>query len=270
MEIRSILVNVGLGSSHLAPTYAVRLAQEHGAEIIGLAAAEPHYAYVGADGTQLAVDYYAAERKNIEVMLERAEDRFRQVVAGSVPMKWRSYIANTTEMLIDQARCCDIVVASAEDSAGANEVLDPGHLILAGGRPVIMVGDGTKGFASEKVAIAWKDTREARRAVADALPILKRAKQVKLVSRSEGDISAEAASLSGVVEWLGQHGVQCETQLVEQGAEFDDALGLLSHEGAPDLLVLGGYGHSRVREWLFGGVTRDLLGANSVNRLFSY
>lgn len=269
MEVRSILVSVGVASGHAGLTYAAHLAETFGAEVVGVASAEPNLAYAGVDNSQVAIDFYAMERKNIEAMLERAEERFRSAMPASVPVHWRSYIANTTNMLIEQARRCDVVVVAPADASSSNEALDVGHLVLASGRPVITVGNGKPGFGLDRIVIAWKDTREARRAVSDALPLLQRAKQVKAVTRSEGDFGAETAYLNDLVEWLKLHGVTCESQLVEQGVEFVDALGLLSLHDAPDLVVSGGFGHSRFREWLFGGVTRDLLDTRDVTRLFS-
>ena len=269
MEIRSILVNVGLGTQRTAVTYAALLAERFGAELVGLGAAEPTLAYAGVDNAQVAMDYYATERKNIEAMLERAEASFRAAVPASVPLKWHGYVANPTLMLIDQARRCDIVIVASDDTSSVGETADPGYLILASGRPVIMAREGGRTANLDRIMIAWKDTREARRAVSDALPFLRQAKQVKVVSHSEGDADAERTSLSDVVEWLGLHGIAAESQLVNQGEEFLDEMGLLTLTDTPDLIIAGAYGHSRFREWLFGGVTNDLLMARNVSRLFS-
>jgi nucleotide-binding universal stress UspA family protein len=269
MEIRSILVNVGLGSQQTAVTYAAQLAQRFSAELVGIGAAEPSLAYAGIDNAQVAIDYFATERKNIETMLERAEEKFRAAVPATVPVRWRSYVANPTEMLIDQARRCDIIVAASDDISSLGETVDPGHLILASGRPVIMAREGGQTAQLDRIMVAWKDTREARRAISDALPFLNQAKQVNVLTHSEGDAATETRSLAEVVEWLGRHGVAAESRLVDQGVEFLDALGLLTLTETPDLIVAGGYGHSRFREWLFGGVTNDLLAARNISRLFS-
>lgn len=269
MEIRSILVNVGLGSQQTAVTYAAQLAQRFSAELVGIGAAEPSLAYAGIDNAQVAIDYFATERKNIETMLERAEEKFRAAVPATVPVRWRSYVANPTEMLIDQARRCDIIVAASDDISSLGETVDPGHLILASGRPVIMAREGGQTAQLDRIMVAWKDTREARRAISDALPFLNQAKQVNVLTHSEGDAATETRSLAEVVEWLGRHGVLAESRLVDQGVEFLDALGLLTLTETPDLIVAGGYGHSRFREWLFGGVTNDLLAARNISRLFS-
>lgn len=268
MEIRSILVNVGLGPTQAAVRYAVKLAERFNAEIIGLGVAEPNLAFVGVDGAQVAADYYAIERQNIEGMLERAEERFRATIPASVAVKWRSFIASPTEMLIDQARCADLVVVATGDVA-VGVPIDAGHLILACGRPVIMVADTATDLSLDRALVAWKDTREARRALSDALPLLRQAREVRVVTLSEGDLAAEAGSLSDVVEWLRRHGITAQSQLVEENIGFLDAVDLMAPATPPDLVVAGGYGHSRFREWLFGGVTSDLLDVSTVNRLFA-
>jgi nucleotide-binding universal stress UspA family protein len=267
MEIRSILVSVGLGATDAALPYAAHLAAACGAEVFGLAAAEPTLVVSGVDG-QLAADFYEVERKNIESMLGKAEDRFRSTIAGSVPSKWRSYVADPTRMLIEQARSADIIVVEA-GGAEAGQPVNIGHLILASGRPVIVTREHGGPFSLDRMAVAWKDTREARRALSDAMPLLRRAKQLKVVTRSEGDHGAEAASLADIVGWLKRHGVDADSQLVDEGVQFLDAIGMLTLTDVPDLIVSGGYGHSRFREWLLGGVTNDLLQAKGVNRLFS-
>jgi nucleotide-binding universal stress UspA family protein len=269
MEIRSIIVNVGLGGRVNALNYAVGLAQQFGAELIGVAAAEPHLAVSGVDGAQIAADYYTAERATIESLLGQAEERFRATVIPSEQSKWRGSVADTTNFLIDEARRCDLLVTADGDIAGVGEALDLGHLILSCGRPVLVVADGEGAFRLGNAAVAWKDTREARRALSDALPLLQRTDHVKVVTHSEDDSVAEAASLEQVVAWLSLHGVHAESKLIEHGADFLEQLGATSNTGGPDLVVSGGYGHSRFREWLFGGVTKDLLDAKNVNRLFS-
>lgn len=267
MEIRSILVNVDLDTANPAVNYASNLAAACGAEVVGIAAAEPTLVVSSIDG-QLAADYYELERRNIESKLERAEDRFRSAIAASAPFKWRSFVADPTRMILEQVRSADVVVVDA-GSSETEQTVNIGHLILASGRPVIVARDQAGLFSLDRIAIAWKDTREARRAVSDALPLLRRASQVSVVSRSEGDRQSEATSLADVVGWLKRHGVDADSHLVDEGGQFLNAMGMLTVVDAPDLVVSGGYGHSRFREWLLGGVTNDLLRARGVNRLFS-
>ena len=137
------------------------------------------------------------------------------------------------------------------------------------GRPIIAVGEAVTEFADRKIVVAWKDTREARRAVADALPFLQRAQDVIAITVSEGDRSAEKGSLDDLLAWLDRHDVKARAELLENQEGFVDVLESTARAYQADLVVSGGYGHSRMREWLFGGITRNLLEANTLNRLFS-
>jgi len=105
--------------------------------------------------------------------------------------------------------------------------------------------------------------------VADAVPFLQRAKQVLAITVGEGDRAAERGSLDDLLAWLARHGVTASADLIENKEGFVDVLESTSRAYQADLVVSGAYGHSRMREWLFGGMTRNLLQANTLNRLFS-
>jgi nucleotide-binding universal stress UspA family protein len=128
--------------------------------------------------------------------------------------------------------------------------------------------------ATFKIAelVGWKDTREARRAIRDALPFLYRAKRVTVIAICESD-QKEAArhQVDDVVVYLARHKVRAEgrveTRLMGSGA--DQITGFAENEGA-DLLVTGAYGHSRLNEWVFGGMTHDLLAFSPICCLMSH
>ena len=110
------------------------------------------------------------------------------------------------------------------------------------------------------VLIAWKDTPEARRAVVDALPILREAKDVMVAEIAEDD--DKPAALSGVkdvVAWLSRHGVLASGQVPDECGHAAAQLGRIASEVGAGLVVAGAYGHSRLREWVFGGVTKELI-----------
>ena len=120
--------------------------------------------------------------------------------------------------------------------------------------------------------IAWKDTRECRRAVRDALPFLQQAKEVLLVGIGEGESESHAKrTLSDVAAYLLRHRVAA-AQEVWQQARGPVAAELLRHvqDEKADLIVAGGYGHSRLGEWLFGGVTHELLASSPVCCMLSH
>lgn len=272
MEIRSILVNVDLGNP-ASPSlrYAIDLARDFDAELIGVGADQPNLAYLGVDGGGAAVDFYNAERAAIEEQLARAEEAFRGTVPGTVKSQWRGYLAQQVQSLLECASAADIIVtpSSTATSFGETQKVGLGELVLGAGRPVLNVASpvGKEGF--DKVVIGWKNTREARRAVSDALPFLSRAKEVVALTVSEGAPASERESLDTLAGWLAGHGVKLRTNILTNSEHMDDLLQVTALEEAADLLVIGAYGHTRMREWLFGGVTRSVLGSDTLNRLLS-
>lgn len=272
MDIRSILVNVDLDPAKSTSLhYAVDLAKTFDAQLIGVAADYPNLALSGMEAGAVAVDFYTLERGEIETQLKRAEATFRELVPATIKSEWRAYIADPVEMIIETARLADIVVTNSVVTAAFKlpQRVNLGHLVLASGRPVIDVADNATVAKMDKVLIGWKDTREARRAVADALPILQRAREVSAVTVTEGEFAHERSSLDDLVKWLARHGVAAQTEVINNPEGFVDVLETTALSRNADLVVAGGYGHSRFREWLFGGMTRRLLAASSLNRFFS-
>ena len=131
---------------------------------------------------------------------------------------------------------------------------------MQAGRPVLLVAPATVPFRMERFVIGWKNTREARRAVTDALPLLKTASHVGVVEiAAQDNLAAARRRLDEVSGWLGRHGVAATVHA--SPADGDDAnwFDSMAAERDAAIVVAGAYGHSRVREWVLGGVTRTLL-----------
>jgi len=171
--------------------------------------------------------------------------------------------------VVSEARAADLLVVGrqAEDVARS---LDPGSVVLRAGRPVIVVPPNIDTLEAARIIVGWKDTREARRALRDALPFLQRAEAVTIVEVSETEARAHARA-ADVTRYLGRHKVQVGPSIAARtkGGVADELIRLAKVEGA-DLIVAGAYGHSRLGEWAFGGVTRDLLASSPVCCLFSH
>jgi len=122
------------------------------------------------------------------------------------------------------------------------------------------------------VLIAWKDTREASRALRDALPLLGAAERVVVVEVADGAAppAASRVALREVQDWLGCHGIAVETRVEAGGADVGDVLLSRTADFGSDLIVMGAYGHSRMREWVLGGATRHLLDHMTVPTLLSH
>ena len=273
MEIRTILVNLDIDSfSPDLVKCAGGLARRFNAELIGLAAAEPSPALVGIEGAAATVGWYNQEREDIEVRLRSLETEFRAFAPAGVETTWRAYVDAPNRSLAWTARCADLIVTSSHLGSISQNYLrsvDIGELVLTAGRPVLVVGAGVAEVEASKIVVGWKDTKEARRAVADALPFLKAASDVVVVTVNESDLGAEKASLAEVLAWLHRHEVKARGDVYPAKGGAADALQATAKLLEADLVVTGGYGHSRLREWLFGGMTRDLLAARTINRFMS-
>jgi nucleotide-binding universal stress UspA family protein len=128
---------------------------------------------------------------------------------------------------------------------------------MQAGRPVLVMPAESQSIIFDNVLVAWKNTREARRAVLDALPLLQNAKDVTVVEILEHD--DDKSAMDDVIGWLGGHAVKA-TGLVRFAADSVSAqLDLIATDAGADILVAGAYGHTRLGEWVFGGVTHDRL-----------
>jgi nucleotide-binding universal stress UspA family protein len=129
------------------------------------------------------------------------------------------------------------------------------------GRPMMVVPPEVDRLKLASVVVGWKDTREARRAVVDALPLLQRAKEVTVVEiiEDDGDRTAAGRRVADVATWLGRHQVDACHMVPNHRGDAVEQLIRHASDIEADILVAGAYGHTRMREWIFGGVTRDLI-----------
>jgi nucleotide-binding universal stress UspA family protein len=153
-----------------------------------------------------------------------------------------------------------------------SEPLDPGEALLKLGRPTLVVPESVSSLSADHVVIGWKDTREARRVVQDGLPFFHEASHVTVVEICEPDEeSAAKQHIDDVVRYLVRHRVKASPRVIlRQDGSAADQIVTLAREEDADLIVTGAYGHTRLGEWMFGGVTRDLLANSSVCCLMSH
>lgn len=183
--------------------------------------------------------------------------------AGAQRHEWRAEMALPVPALLGAARAADLIVAGGATS-GASDAFqpsDPGGLVLAAGRPVLIVPPEGVWRSARSIVVAWKDTRESRRALSDALPFLQAARDVLILAVGPADQATRLeTSVTDVVQALGHHGVLADSK-VRIGADdrVSDVIDTEVDLRSADLIVAGGYGRNRVTEWVFGGVTRTLL-----------
>ena len=248
--------------------FAGALAQEHGARLISVfmqpePTITPAETFARGKGMQSTIEVHRAQLERIEAD-HRAQ--FEDIVRrhGIRPeSEWRSLPYLSTEVGV-HAYYADLVVIARPESAGQTAG-PPGlaeSLVLSSGRPIIVFPPRGKASQVRRILVAWNATRESIRAVADALPLLVKAKAVEvLVADHERNRAGHGQEPGAdIARHLARHGVHVEVQRLSSGGKDVGPL-LLSQAAAfgADLLVMGAYGHSQVREWMFGGVTRTVL-----------
>ena len=244
---------------------AADIANQFQARLIGACAEIFEPSAFGSEYANVDGELLVAEAKVIETDLKLAEERFqnvaRPVTAGS---QWRCGVALPAEAMPAEARAADLIIAGPRYKSpyGFHNRPDPGDLVMRAGRPVLVAPLELERLDASSIVIAWKDTREARRATSDAMPFLKRARQVLVVGIcAEAEAADVASSLEDVAEYLACHGVKASTAVRAPGkATVAEALLEMADMQDAGLLVTGGYGHARMSEWIFGGVTQELLG----------
>lgn len=238
------------------------LAERFDASVIGIAMCQPMQ-IVYSEG-YVAGDLIAQDQAQREREIAAAEAEFRAALPTRAS-DWRSAVAPEplADYLAAEARAADLIITGVDHNASFfdhSRHVNIGDLVMHAGRPVLVVPTAATGLSFDRVLVGWKDTRETRRAIADALPLLRKAAHVTLVEVVDQEELATARDrLGDVALWLSRHGVVAEP--VATAASGDDAhrLHALALEHQAGVIVAGAYGHSRVREWVFGGVTRNLL-----------
>jgi nucleotide-binding universal stress UspA family protein len=268
IEIRDVVVFVdGRQEGSRIIEFAARLAQEHGAHLTGAFVWPPlsnegSAAYVRGRAMQELIASYDAEvsrqEKNLRDSFEKAAS------SGGLQAEWRSVRHLVAEDMVVHARYADLTIVGRPESAGRDAIpLDlPQTLVLASGRPVLLLPPEPPPSAGRRVLVGWNAGREATRAVGDALPFLAGAEAVELLvvdhERHPADHGEEPGA--DIARHLARHGVRVDVRRMASGGEDVGRL-IFSRASAfgADLVVMGAYGHSRLTELVFGGVTRTAL-----------
>jgi len=264
LSYKTLLVHLDLDQKNDARLkIAGDLAERFQAGVIGVAARSQTIPLYFTEGF-VTDELIEQDRADIENRLKSAEEQFRVGLAGrATHIEWRSALTQPTGYVAEQSRAADLIIIGAHQ---ADESLDPlrqlipSDLVTFAGRPVLVIPQDVELLTAKRILIAWKDTREARRAVFDALPLLSKCEKAIVAEIDESkDPSAAHARVNDVIAWLERHGVKA-SGLVQGAIErTSDELNALARQEEADLIVAGAYGHSRFREWILGGVTRDLI-----------
>lgn len=275
MSWKAIVVHVDSSQATNARLQiATRLAATFGARLVGVHA---RYFRPAATFLEVAAELIEAEEQWVAEEAETSRKLFQQAAAAeAVPAEWRETQGDPVRVLTMQARYGDLLVVGQEDPdkptfhTPATLVED---LIFAAGRPLLVVPYIGAPATFRNILVAWNASREAARAIGDALPLLTRAERVTVlaVNPMTGLDGHGEMPCADICQHLARHGVRAEAAHVR--AEDIDAGNVLLSQAADrgsDLLVMGAYGHSRMRELVLGGATRTILRHMTVPVLLSH
>lgn len=207
-------------------------------------------------------------RDNAQGVMKALQEDAGPVLAGPPLILECGHVIEPSK-LTEHARLFDLTIVPAyghPDTQGVAEAL-----IFGSGRPVLLFPVSADDQSFGTIVVAWDGSRGAARAVHDALPLLRRAKSVQLVSVTGEKALSESARLAGLSAHLGRHGITAEThQVPAQGTDAGSVLLRHAEEGGADLLVMGAYGRSKVREFILGGATATILSSTEIPVLLSH
>jgi nucleotide-binding universal stress UspA family protein len=279
VTFKTILVHVDDGPrSALRLGVALGFAAQFRAHLVGMYVV-PTRELAPSVAALLPADMVAAHLQEMGAAQHRAEAQFRQAAgaAGCTAIEWRAPAGSPIDAAVAHARCSDLTIlgqGNPADPASFFEKELTEAVVLTTGRPTLIVpfamATTTPG---QNVLVAWDGGREASRAVGDALPVLANARHVTVMALQEDKVEpvADAAALARLAAYLGTHGINAK---VVRWEVADVSLGewLLSRAAdlGVDLIVMGAYAHTRLRELVLGGVTRTMLTAMTVPVLMSH
>jgi nucleotide-binding universal stress UspA family protein len=276
MSYKTILVNCDTSKSvSYRLAVAADIAQRFGAHLVGLHVRRPFETPVFLDGGFAMGDFFKIYDQGVKADETEASAAFAKAIKGKeLAPEWRTVDGYIDSELSVQARYADLIVVGQtgpETTATPSDL--PETVALATGRPVLVVPFIGAEPPGSVVLLCWNASREAARAAADALPVLKAAQQVivLVVSPTASAEGHGAEPGADVAAWLARHGVRVTVQ--RDMAPDADVGGVILSRAADhgaDLIVMGIYGHSRMREMVLGGASRTLLASMTVPVFMSH
>ena len=274
---KDIVVNLSVRKgSKAVGDYAVSVAETLEAHLTGVAVAFVP-SIPGASLGYLPIETIEAQQRENEMAAEDAVDHFTAASAKAGVAAERRVLRTGFPAAAEQfsriARRFDLaIVGQLEPDVNSVEAAIAESTLFDSGRPIVIVPYIQKApLTLERVMVCWDGSRAAARAIADAMPLLERAGsvQVVIVASERGKYDQIEGADMGL--HLARHGVKVEVTRIARG-KIDVADALLSHaaDSGADFMVMGGYGHSRLREFVLGGVTRSMLHSMVVPTLMSH
>ncbi|WP_291858865.1 universal stress protein [Bradyrhizobium sp.] len=277
MSYATVMVSLALDQPNEARLEgACQIAERFDAGIVGIAAAQfsPPLYFTSGEQAQNLIDQSQAA---LQARLSELETQFLGAIKKRArSVEWRSAIDFPARYILSHARCADIIVSGGHSDAFSDPFVraSPKDLVMQAGRPLLVVPDTVSWLDLRSILVAWKDSTEARRAIVDALPLLRKAQDVTIAEIVEtGDSRPAAVSrVRDVVAWLSRHGVAARELVPEKNGDRDAAAQLdrIAADVGAGVVVAGAFGHSRFRELILGGMTQHLITQNARCVLLSH
>ncbi len=276
--IKDIVVNLSVGeASDAATQYAVSVATAFEAHLAGIAFAYEPIVYGSPfEGvTASLIDTERAKRVHAaKTAVAKLEESARRNGVSVETRLLEANFADASDRFGMIARRFDLsIITQAEPRKLVSEEMIIEAALFSSGRPVLVVPYIQKsGLKLERVMVCWDGSRNAARATADAIPFLARAKSVDVVMITNGE-RAKSDELPGadIAQHLARHGLNIEVKrIVAVDTDVPNAILSYAADIGADFMVMGGYGHSRLREFILGGATRGILGSMTVPVLMSH
>jgi len=275
--IKDIIVNLSVTKNDsTVGNYAVSVAAALQAHLTGIAFIYDPIVPISGTG-YIPADVIESQRADNETAAEAAIKDFTTATdrAGisAEPLMLNASLTGAADQFARMARRFDLaIVGQALPEMSTMEQIIGETTLFESGRPMIMVPYIQKApFKTDNVIICWDGSRTAARAVADAIPILGKSSRIEIVSVSNERGKEDEIEGADIGQHLARHGLKVDVHRVSRG-NIDVADALLSHaaDSAADLMVMGGYGHSRLREFVLGGVTRSIFQSMTLPVLLSH
>ncbi len=275
--IKDIVVNLGLGErGSPAGDYAVSVADAFDAHIVGVSFLYDPIVPVSATG-YIPAEVIETQRADNEAAAKAAVDRFAAAASragvSAEQVTLSASLAGAGDTFGRIARRFDLaVVGQAEPEANSVEELIAESTLFESGRPVIVVPYIQKApLKLDNVMVCWDGSRPAARAIADAMPLLEKAGRIEVVIIANERGKQDEIEGADMGQHLARHGLKVAVNRMA-GGKIDVADALLSHvaDSGTDFIVMGGYGHSRLREFVLGGVTHTILRSMTAPVLMSH
>ena len=276
--MKDILVSLPVGptSSDAAVDYAISVATCFDAHLAGIALTYEPYV-PGSVFNGVAADIVASYRAQIEKAGKAAVAKFeaaaRRAGVSAQSHQLKTELAGIDELFAKTARRFDLsVVGQIEPSRDFPEEILPQTALFGSGRPVLVVPYIQKtGMKLDRVLVCWDGSRAAARAIGDAMPFLTRSKSTDVVTITRNEEPRDELPGVDIAQHLARHKLKVDFKRIV--AKDQDVASIILSTAADigsDMIVMGGYGHSRLREFVLGGATRGILAAMTVPVLMSH